>query len=183
MKTQRIAWEWVGLPGREDVVLHSDADALIAEGEVSGTFEENSIRLLYRLACTPDWRFCSADLRLAAGAEERACRVVHRPDGVWEVDGEPRPDLAHCSAIDIMVTPLTNTLPIRSLAFTPGVPVRLSVAYVPVPSLAVVPREQEYTLLSPGRFRYRSLETDFTAELEVDGDGLVLRYGDIWRRA
>ncbi len=183
MPTRRLAWEWTSLAGREDLVLRSEDDAIIAEGEVSGTIEGRPIRLAYRIACTSQWQFRSADLHLALDAKSRTCRLLRTPENAWEVDALPRPDLKHCSTIDIMVTPLTNTLPIRNLAFVPGKPVRLSVAYVPVPSFEVVPREQEYTLLSPGLFRYRSIESDFTAELEVDGEGLVQRYGDIWRRA
>lgn len=89
---------------------------------------------------------------------------------------------AGASAIDIMATPLTNTIPIRTLTFVPGVPRKVIVAYVPVPSLEIVPKEQEYALISPGRFRYRNPESGFTAALQVDGDGLVERYGEIWRR-
>ncbi|MGH7102433.1 MAG: putative glycolipid-binding domain-containing protein [Acetobacteraceae bacterium] len=74
-------------------------------------------------------------------------------------------------------------MPIRRLAFVPDVPARLRVAYVTVLSLEVVQREQEYALISPGRFRYRNPESGFTAEVEVDAEGLVERYGEIWRRA
>ncbi|HUC16400.1 MAG TPA: putative glycolipid-binding domain-containing protein [Acetobacteraceae bacterium] len=115
-------------------------------------------------------------------AMPRALHIARAADGAWRVNGEPRPDLAGAAAIDIMATPLTNTLPIRTLAFHPGVPIRVTVAYVTVPSLAVTTQEQEYTELAPGRFRYRGLATGFTAELEVDDEGLVLRYGTIWRR-
>ncbi|MGH7052001.1 MAG: putative glycolipid-binding domain-containing protein [Acetobacteraceae bacterium] len=73
-------------------------------------------------------------------------------------------------------------MPIRTLSFGPGVAARLSAAYVPVFSLEVVQREQEYALISPGRFRYRNPESGFTAALEVDVEGLVERYGEIWRR-
>jgi uncharacterized protein len=65
----------------------------------------------------------------------------------------------------------------------PGVPVCVTVAYIAVPSLTVSVQAQEYTLLTPGRFCYRGLATGFTAELEVDEEGLVLRYGTVWRRA
>lgn len=183
MPTRRLSWEWISGTGREDLVLRSEPDAIIAEGLISCTLDAEPIRLTYRLACTPQWQFRSADLDLTLDSGRRTCRIARAPEGTWEVDALPRPDLVQCDAIDIMVTPLTNTLPIRTVAFVPGQPVRMNVAYVPLPSLEVVPREQEYMLLAPGRFRYRSLDTGFTAELEVDGEGLVRRYGNIWRRA
>lgn len=182
MVTRHLSWEWIGLTGREDLVLRCGPEAIIAEGEVRGTLEGRAFRLVYRLDCAADWAFRAADLQLASGDERRRCRVARTAGGAWQVDGAARPTLASTTAIDIMVTPLTNTIPIRTLAFVPARPVTLSVAYVPVPSLEIVPRQQEYTLISPGRFRYRSPESGFTAELEVDADGLVERYGEIWRR-
>ncbi|MGH7067993.1 MAG: putative glycolipid-binding domain-containing protein [Acetobacteraceae bacterium] len=161
----------------------SGPEGIIAEGEVAGTLEGGAFRLVYRLDCAANWAFRAADLQLAFGREQRSCRVARAGDGAWQVDGAARPDLARSSAIDIMVTPLTNTIPVRTLAFVPAMPVTLSVACVPVPSLEIVPREQEYEPISPGRLRDRNLESGFTAELEVDADGLVERYGELWRRA
>ena len=182
MPTRSIAWDWIGRPGHEDLVLDDGPNGIEAAGDIAATLAGTPFRLRYRLACDKDWRFRSASLALDAPAP-LSCRIARASDGTWRVNESPRPDLAQASAIDIMATPLTNTLPIRALAFRPGVPVRHTVAYVAIPSLAVSAREQEYMLLSPGRFRYRGLATGFTAELEVDPEGLVVRYGDVWRRA
>jgi uncharacterized protein len=183
MTSLRLGWDWIGRPGHEDLLLRIEPEGIIAEGDVSAAVDGAPFHLRYRLACDRGWVFRSAALSLEAGATLRDCRLARAADGAWTVNDTPRPDLAPCAAIDVMATPLTNTLPIHNIAFAPGVPVRVSVAYVTVPSLAVTAREQEYTLLSPGRLRYRGLATGFTADLEVDADGLVLRYGDVWRRA
>ena len=62
----------------------------------------------------------------------------------------------------------------------------LAVAYVALPELTVRPTPQEYTLLERradgARWRFRSLDSDFTAELSVDGAGLVRDYPGIARR-
>jgi hypothetical protein len=186
MPTRSLAWDWIGRPGHEDLVLDDTPDGIEAAGDVAASLDGAPFRLRYRLACDKEWQFRSTSLSIEA-ATPLACHIARASDGAWRVNDSPRPDLAQAVAIDIMVTPLTNTLPIRTLAFRPGVPVRLTVAYVAIPSLAVTAGEQEYTLISPGispgRFRYRGLATGFTAELEVDSEGLVLRYGDVWRRA
>src|SRR5206468_2740936 len=81
-------------------------------------------------------------------------------------------DLAACSDIDIMGTPFTNTMPIRRLVLPPEQPAALKVVYVAIPDLAISVAAQDYTRRDteamPTRFRYRSLGSDFTAELSVD---------------
>ena len=49
-------------------------------------------------------------------------------------------------------------------------------AWVSVPDLRVHASPQRYEHVRPGVVRYVSLDGDFTAELEVDADGLVVRY-------
>ncbi len=62
----------------------------------------------------------------------------------------------------------------------------MRVAWVRFPALAIRAAEQECARLDAGeeraRYRYRHAETGFTAELEVDPDGLVARYGPWVRR-
>jgi len=89
--------------------------------------------------------------------------------------------------IDISHTPFTNTLPIHRLALTPGESADLLVAYITVPDLSVRPVQQRYTCLSHttsgGVYRYEGLESNFTADLLVDAQGLVVDYPGIWKRA
>ena len=55
--------------------------------------------------------------------------------------------------------------------------------YVRLPELTVTTSRQRYTCLERGRhYRYESLESAFTRELEVDADGLVVTYPDLFRR-
>jgi len=113
-----------------------------------------------------------------------------RADGLghWAdaVTGAARP-LDGCLDIDVYPSPFTNTLPIRRLpAPAVGTPLALAVAYVALPELTVRPASQEYTLLERradgARWRFRSLDSGFTAELPVDGAGLVRDYPGIARR-
>ncbi len=59
-------------------------------------------------------------------------------------------------------------------------------AWVALPELRIERARQEYTRLGPGtrgvRWRFRGLDSDFVAELEVDEDGLVRDYPGIARR-
>jgi hypothetical protein len=62
----------------------------------------------------------------------------------------------------------------------------LVMAWVEVPSLRVIRSDQAYSSASTGgrrRVRFRSLDSDFAADLEVDADGLVVDYPGIGRLA
>ena len=49
-------------------------------------------------------------------------------------------------------------------------------AWVALPDLGVTRSEQRYEPIDDRRVRFVSLDNDFTAELELDEDGLVVRY-------
>jgi len=82
---------------------------------------------------------------------------------------------------DLGYSPLFNSLPIRrDDLHLGGDPRDYVMAWVEVPSLEVRRSEQRYEPLEPGRVRFR--DGSFTAVLEVDDDGLVVRYSDLAER-
>ncbi len=92
--------------------------------------------------------------------------------------GTEEPDRLHdVLDVDLLDSPLTNTLPIRRLGLLgqpAGTERTITAAWVVLPSLAVLPLEQTYTVLKGGRIRYTS--NNFTVDLEVDDGGFVIRY-------
>src|SRR5207244_10431394 len=70
---------------------------------------------------------------------------LRRTAGGWTVNGEPRPDLDAAFDLDLGACPLTNTMPIlrHGLHQGPG-DVTFLMAFIEVPSLAVVPSTQRY---------------------------------------
>jgi uncharacterized protein len=172
-----IVWEWVGRAGLEHLRVAQGEDGVCAEGRVVVAAEQGVACLSYRVECDAAWRFRAAAIEIGGAAH-----AITPGAAGWAVDGAPRPDLACCADIDIRLTPFTNTLPIRRLAWAEGEAVRLDIAYVHLPDFSVSRVAQEYTALGGGRFRYRSLATGFTAELATDADGIVRDYPGVWRR-
>ncbi len=175
--TRDIVSEWVGRPGLEHLRLDARGAAIRADGRIVAAIENRVVALGYVVICASDWRFRSAELT----TEDAVHRILRGADG-WEVDGAARPDLAACVDIDIRLTPFTNTLPIRRLAIPVGETRCFPVAYIHLPGFEVSVVEQEYTAMGGGRVRYRGLSTGFTAMLMTDADGIVVDYGEIWRR-
>ena len=82
---------------------------------------------------------------------------------------------------DLAASPLFNSLPIiRYDLHRGGEPRDFVMAWVSVPELEVSRSEQRYEPLAPGLVRFRS--GSFTAELELDDDGFVLRYPGLAER-
>ncbi|MFG1802539.1 putative glycolipid-binding domain-containing protein [Micromonospora carbonacea] len=150
------------------------------EVEVEGAGWQRSVRLE---AVGGRWRVTAAE----QGDLDAALRAAGHPAaGLPGTDDPER--LADAVDVDLGGSPLFNTLPVRRLGLTaasptttsspaaaePGAAHRITVAWVQVPSLLVLPAEQVYTALGPGRVRFAS-ET-FTTELAVDPGGWVLHY-------
>ena len=97
------------------------------------------------------------------------------------------PALDGCLDVDLSATPFTNTLPIRRLALAPGWATEITVVYVEVPSLRVGVARQRYRCLTWGAggrraIAYETAAGDFTADITVDADGLVVEYPQIARQ-
>jgi uncharacterized protein len=117
----------------------------------------------------------SAVARTAAG--EHRLELRRDADGRWTVDGEPRPDLDGALDCDLGYSPVTNAMPILREGLRDGGGHRdLVMAWVSVPDLTVHRSPQRYEPIDAHTVRYVSLDGDFRAELELDDDGLVLRY-------
>lgn len=127
-----------------------------------------------------------ADWRVRTGEQGNLDAVLraagHPPAGLPGTDEPDR--LSGALDVDLGSSPLFNTLPVRRLGLcrAPADHAReVTVLWVLVPSLVVVPTEQVYTSLGPGRIRFAS--GTFTVDLDVDPDGFVVRYPGLAERA
>ena len=51
-----------------------------------------------------------------------------------------------------------------------------------VPSLEVIPDPQRYTRIDNRVYRFESLDSDFTRDIQVDADGFVVEYPGLFSR-
>ena len=155
-------------------------------------------RVDYRLEA-PD-AYVTRELELTAMAQSWRRRLVlsHDGSGGWnaevEDDGEipggawdgELPDLSAAKDIDIMNSPLTNTMPILREGFQREGTKDFVMAFVVMPTLRVEASPQHYEHLREREggslVRYVALDSDFTADLEVDEEGLLEFYPRLARR-
>jgi hypothetical protein len=181
-----VVWAGVSFISLEHLRLTLGDDGSTADGLTVAVIGDRPRRLGYAVACDAAW-LCRTVRVSLLDEPRRGLDLRADGRGGWATAaGQPLPGLDGCLDVDIMVTPYTNTLPIRRLRLPPGATADLRVAYVVVPSLEVRVDRQRYTCLARGatggRFRYEGLETGFTADVEVDEDGLVVDYAGVFRR-
>jgi hypothetical protein len=182
-----VGWTAIQWPGLEHVIVSADESAWRAHGRVI-VAEEQLASIEYELECDAGFRISGLTISVTQSAGRTSLVLAPGGDGHWDANGQARPDLDGCIDLDINCTPLTNTLPIRRLDWSPGQARDLDIAYVSVPDLVVSRARQRYTLLGrdagdglgPSVFRYES--GSFRADLPVDRHGLVLDYPGIWAR-
>jgi uncharacterized protein len=87
---------------------------------------------------------------------------------------------------DLGFSPLTNLMPIlRHGLHREAGSEEFTMAWVSVPELSVHAARQRYTHIRPGLVRFESLDGEFegfTADLELDDDGLIVRYPELAER-
>lgn len=180
-RTLEARWQgWAGT-GLQHLVLREGRDEIVAQAAVVGDEEGARFGARFRIACDPAWRVRRVEVEAVGGPS-----VVLTADGAghWrDGAGAPRPELEGAIDVDLPMTPFTNTLPIRRLDLRAGESADLRVVYIVMPQGSITVSPQRYTCLEPRRrYRYGSLDADFVAEIEVDADGLVVTYPDLFRR-
>jgi hypothetical protein len=183
---REVIWAPSDAPGLEHLRLSVEGASVRADGLVIGLDAEQAFRAHYVLRCDSEWRVRELEVAVLSG-DEPSLRLLSDGQGHWSTsEGAALPLLDGCIDVDLSATPFTNTLPIRRLAWQHGRSVELQMVYVEIPALRVSVYPQRYTCLEgpipAGRFRFESLRIDFTADISVDADGLVVDYPRLFRR-
>ena len=184
---REVMWiPWSG-PGLEHLRLSLlPGGGAVADGLVLGLAGQRPFRARYEVRCDDRWR--TRQVRVEALDAGRPPLILSADgEGRWTAGGgEAVSALDGCVDVDIAVTPFTNTLPIRRLDLPAGEAADLRVAYIGVPDLRLTADPQRYTCLAArpdgGLYRFQSRDGDFTADLSVDADGLVIEYPTLFRR-
>jgi uncharacterized protein len=184
--------EWL----TESAAVDLSSDGLAATGTQLGA-EPAPFRVDYRLEAPA---FVTRELELTSISEgwRRHLTLRHDGEGSWDADVDDEgdvpggpwdgslPDLSEALDIDIQNSPLTNTMPILRHGFHREGSGDFLMAFITTPSLRVEASPQRYEHLRATEdgsvVRYISRGGDFTAELELDSDGLLRVYPRLARR-
>lgn len=175
-----ILWRRLDEPGHDHCQLRARPDGWRLDGVA--LFHEDGIpyRLDYEADCDRQWRTVAARVRGVAG--DRLVDLEIRVDahGGWWSNGVQCPAVQGAIDVDFGFSPCTNLLPIRRLALPLGGSAPVRTAWLASPSLELAPLEQTYRRTAATSYVFDAPALDFTAVLEVDAQGMVTRYGDLW---
>lgn len=204
--TRHVAWTgWDDDPDRLEAATVTVRDDRLA---ALGTSRAAAYATAWALRTGPGWVTEHLDVSVRGLGWSRHLDLLRTPDGAWRDDvresgtppsGLAAPGIADPASLDgaldcdIALCPVTNTMPILRLGLLgdrpPAGETRLVMAWVDLPSLAVLRSDQAYAAREPldpmtgqGVVTYTSATRDFTADLTVDADGLVLEYPHLARR-
>jgi uncharacterized protein len=192
MFPRALLWTRTDVPGAEHVTF-DDRRGLTARG-VQVAVEPVPYACRYELYTDEGWATARFEATAEGAGWLRTVRL-ERAAGRWRVTTAEQGDLdaalraagrrasaplpgiedaetlADAYDVDLYGSPLTNTLPLRRLGM---VDFTITAAWVLLPSLAVVPSEQTYTVLGDNRVRYAS--GTFRADLDLDERHFVSNY-------
>jgi uncharacterized protein len=191
LSARHVAWTPVSGVGLELVNLRQDERGnFIMNGEALWVHENEPFTAYYHIHCYPNWELQEVSLglrRFQSSMVTPAVILARTRDGQWiNHRNAPLPMFHGFTDVDISLTPLTNTIPIRRLGLNVGESREINVIYFEAPSLEPTPARQRYTCLKKnsngGLYRLEWDEINFSADIPVDTDGLVLDYPDLFKR-
>jgi len=174
-----VLWQGMESGALDRCRLEAGPDGLRLSGTVLTAEFGTPLDVRYLVEAGPDGLTRRVELELDGGAVSRV--LVADGAGGWSWEGGAElAEVAGALDVDLTVTPATNSLPIRRLAdLAVGQAAELSMAWVQFPELSVIASAQRYERLAADRWRFSS--GDFSAELVVDPEGLVLEYSGLFR--
>ena len=185
MKTptvRSVLWTRRDTVSLEYFQLHETPGDVRLSGTVITAHEGEPLRIEYVIHCDESWVTRTARINLTRGTASTEMSLVVDDQRRWWRDGKEIAEVAGCFDIDISLSPSTNTLPIRRLALEHGGARDVAAAWVKFPELTVERLSQRYVRTGERSYRYSSNGGAFTADIEVDELGLVVRYPPLWER-
>ena len=116
------SWRWIWQPGQgegaEYFIFRPTPGGFEARGKVIATLEGAPLNATYVVDINATWLTRRVRVDVQGGAQ---LDILSDGAGSWRrADGRALPELDGCIDTDILVTPFTNTLPIRRLGLKAG---------------------------------------------------------------
>ncbi|GEL19137.1 putative glycolipid-binding domain-containing protein [Pseudonocardia asaccharolytica] len=188
--TSMLAWQADGEVGLEGVRVVRGSSGFRALGRMIRPGSGRGFTASYRLVIAEDGGLQRVSVTSATPEREKHLTINRTDDGFWLLDtgsGSRRAEFDGAVDVDLECSPLFNTLPIRRLGLhREAGDHTLPVVFVSLPDLEVELVEQRYctvsTLDDEGAAVVRYSSRDFTADIVVDGDAIVVSYPGVAHR-
>jgi uncharacterized protein len=175
-----IIWQRLDHPGHESALLFSKDNSWRLQGTAVFLFHNLPCRLDYRIICNSQWHTQSALVVGWVGDNLIESNLVVAPGQRWLLNNEEFPQVEGCIDLDLNFSPSTNLLPIRRLGLSVGEEQQVRAAWLQFPNFELEPLTQLYRRVDENTYRYESAGGKFIRDLNVDHQGFVTNYPDLW---
>ena len=182
MKTiKSLLWEYAQDHSVEHFSLMESERHYLLKGTVNCLLEGKASNINYVVRCTKNWKTRHVYIQNYWGNTKNQISISIDTHQEWKVDNKRIPFASGLTDIDLGITPATNTLPIRRLSLGVNDSQNSTAVWVRFPDLSLQPLSQRYTRLGQNEYAYDSLASGFHAKIQVDLDGIVVSYGNLWQ--
>lgn len=176
-----IVWEGLLNDTEEHCSVNYLDTGIIVRSEIDGWAARKAVYADYVLTLNLDWSVREIEIDFTTGSKQYSYFFTRHASGQWtDREGTLYRQFNNCRFVDISLTPLTNTLPINGTTFTPGEPEQIEVIYFDILNNEVRRDVQRYTKTGNTQYHFENDAGNFSAEIEVDADGFVTRYPNLF---
>jgi uncharacterized protein len=179
---RNILWTGIEYHSLENLRIQPGDNSFHIQSSIIGFYEGKIYQVEYSVQTKRNWKTLLVDLRARIGEDHFQCNLRSDGNGDWTFNGRTENAFDGCFDIDIAVSPFTNTLPINRLQLRLGEQQTIHVIYIDVLGQKVTPLQQQYTRTATNKYRYQNVPNDFEAEIEVDAEGFVIFYPELFKR-
>lgn len=178
---RNIIWKGLDSNSMEFCRIHF-GERIHVKSSIVGFSEDFPFKADYEIELSGGWVISRIQLKTCLGNVEQSLDLKHDGHGKWFGDGKEWKSLEGCMDIDISVTPFTNSLPINRLKPAPGIKTDIDVVYIDILHFGITPERQHYTQLNKDTYLFSNDSGDFTANITVDSQKLVVHYPTLFDR-
>ena len=182
MQQRNLLWKGAGSYSTlENCKVNYTGEGMVIVSGVAGMVNGIAFKAGYTLHTNTNWQVTFMEVNFVLNGEPRLMQYQSQNGLLTCTTGGYLPQCA-CTAVDISVTPFTNTPAIKQLNLAVGQRAEITVLYVDVMENAVTQQKQFYTRLSNTVYRLETADGSFTADITVDSDGFVADYPGLFER-
>ncbi len=182
MNSQKVIWTSQEYHSRETCFIEKTETGFQILSHLSGSHQNKNFEVDYALDLDSVWNIQSGKIDYRFEGDNRQIIFHKDTSGNWIIGDMKISLFRECTSIDISLTPFTNTLAIKALDMEVNESKVITVIYFDILKEKITRKSQNYSRLSPTRYKFENIPNDFEAAIEVDNNGLVINYPGLFTR-
>lgn len=177
---------WDGIENRtlEKCLVKTSAEGYEVVSEIKGTIDAKPVELRYRILLDDKWSVKEFYAENCLSSNNFKIHYLQANPGQWiDENGLSLPQFNDCIDIDIFPTPFTNSLPLKRTPLHIGESAEFKMLWVDLIDGVSRCDLQRYKRLDNNTYRFTSLDTGFTADIDFTEDLFVQHYPGLFNLA